>query len=280
MRELLRLAGLLLLLGLTMMASGLILAFLGFTPQVVSSADTAFQTAAGNALALLIGFGGAGLLYLLLIGGRNSWSQLRSFGASGQVYAIISLFMFGLFLVLPWLSLDAESFSLPPSLKEWEMFLKKQEENIELLMTALIQHGSLPWLILFMAVVPGIAEELFFRGALQPQLMRLMNPHVAIWLTGFLFSAIHFQVYGFFPRAVLGVVMGYLSYYTGSLLPAMWAHFLNNAYATIIAYAGMHLLNHPEWMSSTYRPPIWVALIGAVIAGGTGFWLYRRLRRA
>ncbi|MEN3040742.1 MAG: type II CAAX endopeptidase family protein [Bacteroidia bacterium] len=280
MRELLRLAGLLLLLGLTMIASVVIVPFLGFTPQPVSSSSTAFQTAAGNALTLLISFGGAGFLYFILMGGRNSWSLFRISHLSWSVYGAVAIFMLGLFLVLPWLGLDEESFSLPASLQKWERLLEEQEARIELLMTSLIQHGSLFWLILFMAVAPGIAEELFFRGALQTQLRRLMNPHLAIWLTGLLFSAIHFQVYGFIPRALLGIVMGYLTHYSGSLVPAMWAHFLNNAYATITAYIGLHLLNRPEWIDSTYRPPFWIALIGVAIASATAVWLYRRLKSA
>ncbi|MCX8113302.1 MAG: CPBP family intramembrane metalloprotease [Bacteroidia bacterium] len=280
MREFLRLAALLGLLGLAVIASGILLSSLGLTPVPVSDQGTAHRTAGGNALTLLISFGGAGLLYFMLMGRGENWRLFKGLGGDMTIYLGIAGFMAGLFLLLPWLGLDAESFELPASLKRWERILEAQEAQIETLMRALIQYASLAFLLLTMAVAPAIAEELFFRGALQTQLARLMNPHLAVWLAAFIFSAIHFQVYGLVPRFILGAVMGYLTLWTGRLAPAMWAHFLNNAYATILAYLGMHFLGHPEWIDSTYRPPLWIALLGAGIAGGTGFWLYRRLRRA
>ena len=54
-------------------------------------------------------------------------------------------------------------------------------------------------------MIPAIGEELLFRGAVQRLFLRwVRNPHVAIWVTGTLFSFIHFQFYGFLPRMVLG----------------------------------------------------------------------------
>jgi len=283
MQEFLRLAALLVLLGVMMLVTTGILLMMGIAPSSkinIVDADTAHLAAGANALTLMISFGGAGLLYLMLLGRAEGWKKLKGLGASLSVYGWIGLFMLGLFLLLPWLALDADSFTLPASMKEVEALLEAQEDQIEALMRALIQHGALPLLLLYMAVAPAVAEELFFRGALQTQLARMMNAHLGVWLSAFIFSAIHLQVYGFIPRLLLGAVMGYLTLWTGRLAPAIWAHFLNNAYATIMAYAGVHFLEHPEWLDSTYRPPIWVALIGALIAGAAGYQLYRKLRRA
>lgn len=281
MQEFLRLAALLVLLGVMMLVTTGMLLIIGMAPSPkIVDADTAHLAAGANALTLMITFGGAGLLYLVFLGQGEGWKKLKGLGASPSMYGWIGLFMLGLFLLLPWLALDADSFTLPASMKEVEALLEAQEDQIEALMRALIQHGALPLLLLYMAVAPAVAEELFFRGALQTQLARMMNAHLAVWLSAFIFSAIHLQVYGFIPRLLLGAVMGYLTLWTGRLAPAIWAHFLNNAYATIMAYAGVHFLGHPEWLDSTYRPPIWVALIGALIAGAAGYQVYRKLRRA
>lgn len=281
MRELLRLAALLGLLGIMMLATTVLLMMMGLVSSgAVVDMDSAHRTAGINALTLLISFGGAGVLYFMLLGRTEGWKKLVGAGTSLSGYGWIGIFMLGLFLLLPWLGLDAESFRLPASLSRWEAMLEAQEAQIERLMRALILHGELPFLLLYMAVAPAVAEELFFRGALQTQLVRMMNPHLAVWLSAFIFSAIHLQVYGFLPRLLLGAVMGYLVLWTGRLAPAVWAHFLNNAYATLMAYAGVHFFGRPEWIDSTYRPPLWIAIVGAAIAGAAGYQLYRKLHRA
>jgi membrane protease YdiL (CAAX protease family) len=84
------------------------------------------------------------------------------------------------------------------------------------------------------AVLPAIGEELLFRGIVQNELKALFgNPHVAIWFAGFLFSFVHFQFFGFFPRMLLGVVLGYLYHWSGNILIPMFLHFMNNAITLI-----------------------------------------------
>lgn len=278
MREFLRLAALLVLWGVMLVVASLLSGLLGFAVTDIQDAATAHKAAGGNAFVLLVTFGGAAYLYFALLGRAEGWKLLRGVGADRATYGWIALFMAGLFLVLPWLGLDEESFRLPPSLHKVEVALEAQEARVEEIMQKLITHGSLPLLLLFMAVAPGFCEEFFFRGAFQYQLRRLMNPHLAVWLTGLIFSLVHLQVYGLVPRWLLGVVMGYLTLWSGRLWPAAWAHFLNNAYATIVAYAGVHWLGHPEWIASTYRPPFVLAIVGAAIAGAAGFQVYKKLR--
>ena len=82
--------------------------------------------------------------------------------------------------------------------------------------------------------LPAIFEELAFRGVLQPLLIRATGH--AFWgivLASIIFSAIHFQFYGFLPRVLLGALFGWLAYRSGSLLPGMLAHFVNNALAAV-----------------------------------------------
>ncbi|MEQ8521271.1 MAG: CPBP family intramembrane glutamic endopeptidase, partial [Vicingaceae bacterium] len=77
----------------------------------------------------------------------------------------------------------------------------------------------------------------FFRGLIQPFLLRRTgNHHTAIWITAIIFSAIHLQFYGFFPRMFLGALFGYLMVWTGSLWAPILAHFANNAGAVAISY--------------------------------------------
>jgi len=91
------------------------------------------------------------------------------------------------------------------------------------------------------AVVPAIGEEMLFRGVLQPVFIRVFkNQHLGIWLTAFVFSFIHFQFFGFIPRLLIGVFLGYLFAFTGNLWYSIIAHMANNG----IAVVGYYLLQH------------------------------------
>jgi hypothetical protein len=85
--------------------------------------------------------------------------------------------------------------------------------------------------------VPAICEEMIFRGGLQRTFIRwFKNPHVAIWTSAFIFSSIHFQFFGFFPRFFLGAMFGYFYFWTSNLWYTIFAHFLNNAYAVTVMW--------------------------------------------
>lgn len=88
--------------------------------------------------------------------------------------------------------------------------------------------------ILIIGGLTGIGEEFFFRGAMQGMLIRCrVNPHVAIWTVAFIFSAIHFQFFGFVPRMLLGAFFGYLFWWSGNIWVNSFAHALNNSLVII-----------------------------------------------
>ena len=91
--------------------------------------------------------------------------------------------------------------------------------------------------LLVFAVLAGICEEFFFQGSLQPLLTNwTKNPHNGILLTALIFSALHFQFYGFIPRFLLGVYLGYLFYWSRSLWLPILAHVLHNALSILVDY--------------------------------------------
>ncbi len=91
--------------------------------------------------------------------------------------------------------------------------------------------------LLIIGILPGIGEELIFRGILQKQIgAMLKRPELAIWITAFIFSAIHLQFEGFLPRMVLGAVLGYLYYWTGNLWVPIIAHAFNNGVQVLMIY--------------------------------------------
>jgi membrane protease YdiL (CAAX protease family) len=91
--------------------------------------------------------------------------------------------------------------------------------------------------ILMLGVVAGVGEELLFRGVIQRLSMHYFkNIHTAIWMTALLFSLIHFQPEGFFPRFLLGALLGYVFLWTGSLWASILGHVTFNASQVVLFY--------------------------------------------
>ena len=120
---------------------------------------------------------------------------------------------------------------------DWILRLGNDSEKIVDSFLKMNHLGDLLFNILVLAIVPAIGEELLFRGYLQQSFSKwLSNPHAAIIVTAVLFSAIHLHFQGFFPRFILGVLLGYLFYWSGSLWLPIIAHFANNTKAVIFSY--------------------------------------------
>ncbi len=78
-------------------------------------------------------------------------------------------------------------------------------------------------------LLTGFSEEIFFRGTMQRIFSQSgIRNWIAVWGTALIFSAMHFQFFGFVPRTLMGVFFGYLFIWSGSLWPAVFAHSLNN----------------------------------------------------
>ena len=129
-------------------------------------------------------------------------------------------------------------------LLEWNIMLPTYEwlpiRHSGEMVEAFLKMGTvwdLFYTILVIAVVPAIGEELLFRGYLQQKLGNwLRNPHTTILITAFLFSAIHFHFQSMIPTFVLGVLLGYLFYWSNSLWLPILAHFVNNAQVVLLSY--------------------------------------------
>jgi membrane protease YdiL (CAAX protease family) len=125
-----------------------------------------------------------------------------------------------------------------------------------------------------MALGPAIFEETFFRGGMQNILYRWTGKlWPSVVFTGILFSAIHFSFFGFIPRMALGIILGLLYHYSGSLWMAIAGHFLNNAIVvTYIYYLTANGRSIREAMDDT--DPLWVGLV-ALTAMACLFVYYR-----
>lgn len=129
---------------------------------------------------------------------------------------------------------------LPEALAGIERWMQEMEEENGAIIEQLMGDSRISIFfanLIVMALVPALGEEFLFRGTIQPICKRIFkNDHTAIWITAFIFSAIHLQFYGFIPRLLLGAYLGYLLYWSRSIWVPVCAHFLHNGITTAVVF--------------------------------------------
>lgn len=194
----------------------------------------------GQGLGSFVGFVGTAWLYWRVIE-KKQWSDLNFQSLPTiRVFFMVILIEVCFMGFNGWLQELNQNFVFPESMKGLEAVLKSMEDKLSettKFFTNFTSFGQFLLAFLVIAVIAGVGEELVFRGLLMRKLwLGTKNIHVAIWVSGFIFAVIHFQFYGILPRMMLGVLFGYLYYWTGNLWVPIAAHIFNNGVAIIIMY--------------------------------------------
>jgi membrane protease YdiL (CAAX protease family) len=191
-----------------------------------------------------------------------------------------------LFAFAPLMQLIGEwnmRMQLPDSMGELENWMRAQEDNMAVLTQNIVMVDSIGLLllnILIMAVLPAIAEEYFFRGSLQHIFQRVIkNHHITVWVTAIIFSAIHVQFYGFFPRLILGVFFGYMLVWSRNIWIPIICHFLNNASVTVLAYVYTRQGKTYADLQASESYPIIVYLGSLVLTAAIGWYFYKHVHQ-
>lgn len=128
----------------------------------------------------------------------------------------------------------------PPFLKGLERWMRNMEDTAGQQTEILLQMKTTPEFLinlLMIAILPAVSEEFIFRGCFQQIFTGWTKSlHWGVWLSAALFSAIHFQFFGFLPRMLLGIFFGYFAAWSGSIWPGVLGHFLNNGTALVVSY--------------------------------------------
>jgi membrane protease YdiL (CAAX protease family) len=158
----------------------------------------------------------------------------------------------------------------------------KMEDSANGLIQSFLQmEGTGEYLLsmLVIGVLPALGEELVFRGVLQARLKAAWKrPHLAVWVTAIIFSAIHFQFEGFLPRMLLGAILGYLYLWSSNLWVPIFAHFINNALQVTVAFVANEEFFDLESAQSAAEEPVQTPVLLASLAlmGLIGFSLWKR----
>lgn len=89
-------------------------------------------------------------------------------------------------------------------------------------------------LVFYLVIVTPVVEEVIFRSFFFNTLRKYVNVWGAILLSSLLFALFHFQIATLVPLSFIGVVLAYLYKRSGSILPAIVAHSLNNLLACVL----------------------------------------------
>jgi len=202
---------------------------------------------------------------LFVLAGRFDAGLTLSLRAPKPPHLMAGVLLIAGGLPMVWLVGWLQSFVLPIP---YELL-----EGLEQLMTAQSLDRFF-WLLLILALTPAVCEEMVFRGVLLGS-TRTLRPAQMILLNGAVFGAFHVStetVIRFLPTAMLGALIAWAVWRTGSIWVGMLMHFLNNG--TIVLLTSLpsirEAFNDPET-----PPPVWLVPVGALVLAAGATWLLR-----
>ena len=184
---------------------------------------------------------------------------------------------------ISWLIEVNANMVLPEFMSGIEQWMRDSESQAEGLTRSFLTFdgiGSLFYVLIIVAVVPALGEELLFRGVLQKIFIKWSkNSHVGIWITSILFSALHMQFFGFFPRLLLGLMFGYIFLWSKSLWLPIVGHFINNGSVVIASYFYPEIMEDTDVSFFADSENSIVYYIGSFVVSAGVFYLIRKMNR-
>lgn len=179
------------------------------------------------------------IVYALLI----KENPFKALGFNKTTITWLCLGVAMMYAILPLNSVFAEwnaNIKFPDSMTDFERFLQDMQERATEIMERFVNVTSIGGLILNLFMIAGLAalgEELLFRSIIQTSLIKVCkNAHIGIIIASAIFSIIHMEFYGLLPRFVLGMLLGYMYYYSRSIWIPIAMHFANNGTIVFLYY--------------------------------------------
>ena len=119
------------------------------------------------------------------------------------------------------------------------------------------EHRPLALSLATLALTPAVCEEALFRGPILRGLRRRFTVATACASTGVLFGVLHGDIWRFIPTSLLGALLSWVALTSGSILPSMLIHFVNNGALVVLGYAGL------DQAGEALSAPSEIALLGA-----------------
>lgn len=176
----------------------------------------------------LIAVAGVPLLFIFLLGfDRSKLMPLKC--PSALIILVLILFTVGTDIVIEYLTAAGDNFFPMP-----EHYLKAIKDLV-----AVNNTRTLVLKFFALCIVPGVCEEVFFRGFCQTSLAARWGTAPAVIISAVMFALLHGNPWYFHLYVMLGLLMGWAYAATGTLVAPIVCHVLNNAWSLLSHYHGM-----------------------------------------
>ena len=132
-----------------------------------------------------------------------------------------------------------ESIPVPAAFERILIPIKQMMESMLRILLTVHSTGEFLLVLVMVAVVPAVSEEILFRGLVQGDLERSIGGWKSAVVAGVVFGVYHLNPFNLVPIVVIGIVFGLIVFRSGNILLAMAAHFLNNAIAVLAVWMGV-----------------------------------------
>lgn len=204
---------------------------------------------------IIIMYAGAGIWAGIKGEGYQATLQSASTGGNAILAALVSAFSSVITLViflktkwtpltrgyllskpwgtLLWVALFSLGTIIPLSFL-YEQLGIEMDENTQQIITSMMKE---PWGYVAIGILAPLAEEVVFRGAILRTLLGIMskkNHWVAIMISAAIFGVVHANLAQFINALLMGLLLGWMYYRTGSLVPGILLHWVNNTMAYVL----------------------------------------------
>jgi membrane protease YdiL (CAAX protease family) len=223
----------------------------------------------GNSLGQILAFGVLTLPIIYFVK-RRSWSEMLPMKRDSTVWKYAALASLLIIVGAPTVWLMAWINSLIP-LPSFLLDLERQQTDM--IEGFLKSDFNVALAIFHVAMVPAICEEILYRGFALNLLRRTKAAWIAILITGIIFGFYHLRLSQVIPLAMIGIFLGWITIKSGSLIPAMVAHFVNNAFSVLLV---KFMPDSPLTESTPEMPPIWLAVGSIVLVYAVLYYMKRQ----
>ena len=176
--------------------------------------------------------------------------------------------------LVQWLGEVNRAIQFPAELTQWIKDKENEANDTVKALLSLRRPADLFLNLIFIAGLAGVGEELLFRGVLQRVFVKWFGQAwPAIIAAAFLFAALHLQFYGFLPRFVLGILLGAVYWYSGSLWVSILAHFVYDGLLVTLVYFNPSMLNDEPLVGSSAL--FYSGMISALFVTVNLHWMIR-----
>jgi sodium transport system permease protein len=188
-----------------------------------------------NSVALILTVGVPAILAAVFLT-TNLWNTLNIRRVSFPVLVIALLLPFSLQPIISWFGVViAEIYPISPNMLAGLEGLEK-----------MFDAAPRGWMLLAMAAVPAVFEELAFRGFMLSGLKSETKDWTAIFITAAFFGITHGILQQSLNAGMIGVLLGYVAVRTNSIIPTMIIHFMHNGLVILLAEFGAS----QEWLQT------------------------------